>query len=162
MSEKKEKIKILDIGCGNAGFLKNVKEILGKKVFTIGLDLVDFDQKVDEKILGDAVYIPWPDNCDLIVSFRTLHEIGETEQIVKKVIESLSNEGIAVLSIRIQEIQQNNLEYLGLMTKKDTDFLIQIGKKGFFEKAKIESVESYKEKNEKKFLTGITILIEKS
>ncbi len=161
MVKEKSKIKVLDVGCGDAGFLNDLKKQFGEKVFTSGIDLIDFTG-TDEKIIGDALNAEWPKEFDLIVSFRTLHEIGNSEKILTKALDSLKKNGMAVLSFRMQEFVNGQLDFLGEMKQGDARFLQQIGERAYFKKAQIESVESFKKEKGIKFLNGVTLIMEKT
>ncbi len=102
LSEKGSPVKVMDIGCGNAGFLRDLKKMFGECVETIGVDLVEPADGggVDEMVVGDALEMPFQDDVDFVFSFRSLHEIGEPEKIVEKVYNCLSPGGKAFLSFR--------------------------------------------------------------
>lgn len=133
-------VRILDIGCGNAGALKALRKKFGRKIFTIGIDLIDFDiatHKIDEKIVGDARDFDFPKKIDLAVSFRALHEIGEMKSVLPRIAKSLSPSGIALLSIRVHDVTTKKVFFSGSMQKLDEDFLFEIGKQDFWKDCKV-------------------------
>ena len=124
-------VRILDIGCGNAGALKGLRKQFGHRVHTMGLDLIDFDlatNKIDQKIIGDARTIALPKNLDLALSFRALHEIGNMPIVLPQITKSLSPSGIALLSVRVHDVTSKKSFFSGSITKKDEAFLMDIGK----------------------------------
>ncbi|MBN2127328.1 MAG: methyltransferase domain-containing protein [Candidatus Diapherotrites archaeon] len=121
--KKNKKIKVMDLGCGNAGALKELKKKFKEKIHCIGLDAVEFNEKeIDEKIIADAMKIKFPKEIDLIFSFRTIHLIGSVKELLNKTTVSLSSGGAAVYSIRIR----NNLNFEGKITELDELFLKKI------------------------------------
>ena len=107
----KEKVfvRIMDLGCGNAGFLSDLKKKFRESIHTIGIDLLAADKKPDEMIMGDALHSGFPKDIDFIFSFRTLHEVGEPEKIVEKVYASLADKGKAFLSFRTMDLYSGEI-----------------------------------------------------
>jgi SAM-dependent methyltransferase len=96
----KDCVRVLDLGCGDAGFLNGLKRVFGEKVHTIGIDLVVPENEPDEFLQGDALHIDFSGDVDFVFSFRALHEIGEPCLVVQKVYYSLAKTGRAFLSFR--------------------------------------------------------------
>ncbi len=128
MLKKKPKIRIMDVGCGNAGALTELKQKYKNKIHCIGLDLIEFESKIDEKIIRDALTTNFPKKIDLIISFRTLHLIGNIKKILEKTTVSLVVGGLAIYSIRIR----NGLDFTGVINSIDEDFLSKIVADGVF------------------------------
>jgi ubiquinone/menaquinone biosynthesis C-methylase UbiE len=127
----KRKMRILDIGCGNAGALKELKKKFGKRIETIGMDLVPFPTlNADHGIIGNALEKKLPNNCDLVFSFRTLHEIGSSEVMVKEICRILAPEGTALLAFRLRTFSNGVLEWIGEMEEADEYFLFRIAEDG--------------------------------
>lgn len=126
-------VKVLDIGCGDAGALSGMKQRFGKKVQTIGLDLIAFPEKnADVLLVGDALELAFPDNCNLVFSFRALHEIGFAEKILEKVAACLAPKGIAILFFRLKNIVSQTAEWSGDMTEEDEQFLFSAAQQNRF------------------------------
>lgn len=137
--KEKQKIKIFDLGCGKAVALKELKEIFGEKVHTTGLDAVKTkNHGIDEFIQGDALAASFPENCDIIVSFRAMHEIGECRKMLEKIEHSLSSKGEAILSIRCQEFRENRIKNLGKIKQGDIEFLEETLAKKRFNSMRVE------------------------
>ncbi|MFH0955153.1 MAG: methyltransferase domain-containing protein [Candidatus Micrarchaeota archaeon] len=135
-------VRVLDVGCGNAGALKELKKEFGEKIFVIGMDLIDFDlatNKVDEKLIGNAQELVIPPNLDLVISFRALHEIGELETVLTRIAQSLSPLGIALLSVRLHDVTSKKSSFSGSITKKDEEFLVKIGGKNYWMDCKVKA-----------------------
>ena len=118
-------VNVLDIGCGNAGALGELKAKLGKRVHCMGLDFVDFQAGVDEKIIGNALEIELP-KADFIISFRALHEIGHVKEMLQKIAQALLAQGKAVLSIRAMALVNGKLELEESMRHEDVQYLKEL------------------------------------
>ena len=130
--ERKPVVRIMDLGCGDAGMLR---ELLRKHVGKIdphGVDQVA--PKVGKKGLqfheGDALTVQFPSDCDLIVSFRAMHEIGALHELIPKVAQALAIGGKAFLSIRIAEWEGEKLAFQGSITKQDLEWLRDVADVG--------------------------------
>ena len=133
---------VLDIGCGNAGALNELKKLFGGKVIVKGIDLMPAEKKIDEFIQGSIIEEPLPRENDLVVSFRVLHEVGNIEKALSKIAECLAPLGKAVLSIRCQGFEGNKVKFLGRMTNQDLEFLQKITKKKRFNGVKVKGKEA--------------------
>ncbi|MBS3061929.1 MAG: class I SAM-dependent methyltransferase [Candidatus Diapherotrites archaeon] len=152
-------VRVLEIGCGKARALFELKEKFGKKVETIGIDLVVPKKNHSDVFLeGDAWRIPFPRECNVIFSFRALHEVGFSKDMVQKITEALGIGGVGLLSFRIAESIGGKKSFLGEMTEADEVFLVDlplvvngcsIVKTIFFDKA------------DPKIVSGIFLKIEK-
>src|SRR5207249_8649920 len=85
--------RVLDVGCGDAGALCALAEQFPGRVDAMGLDLVPPDAPGVRPLAGDALRTPLPEECDLVLSFRALHEIGQIDTIVPKVARALAPRG---------------------------------------------------------------------
>lgn len=133
-----KKIRVFDLGCGKAVALGELKQVFGERVFAIGLDAIkEENHQIDEFITGDALQEEFPKNCDIVVSFRAMHEIGSCKKIIEKIEKSLAEKGRAFLSIRCQEFKDNRIRNLGKITQKDMDFLLGVLEKKSFGTLKI-------------------------
>ena len=115
--------RVLDIGAGNAGALTELKKKFGQRVQVIGLDLFAPSGPVDEFLVGDANSLEWPKDCNLVISFRAMHEMGRTEHLLRKTAATLAPGGLAVLSIRAQYEAKNAIFPQGKLHEEDLDFL---------------------------------------
>ncbi len=165
MVEKKLKdkvfVKVMDIGCGNGGFLSELKKMFDESVHTIGVDLLAAEKRPDEMVIGDALEANFPKEVDFIFSFRTMHEIGEPEKMVQKIYGSLAAGGKAFLSFRtmdlyvpgkgIAEIREKEIKALQKMvrSRRFSSFLV-----GGFE-------VSVKDGKGKSHVAGINVFLEK-
>jgi SAM-dependent methyltransferase len=159
----KKRLRILDIGCGNAGALKDLKKKFGAKIETIGLDLIPFPSlNADKSVVGNALEKELPSKCDFVFSFRTLHEIGFSEGLVKEVCRCLSLHGTALLAFRLRSLSNGALEWAGDMEETDEKFLFGIAEKGRFEGCRVFGRVSFENlSNNEKTPTGIFIKIKK-
>lgn len=159
----KKRLRILDIGCGNAGALKDLKKKFGAKIETIGLDLVPFPSaNADKSVIGNALEKELPQKCDFVLSFRTLHEIGFSGGLVKEVCRCLSLHGTALLAFRLRSIAGAAMEWVGDIEESDEKFLFGIAEKGRFEGCKVFGRVAFENlSNNEKTPTGIFIKIKK-
>jgi SAM-dependent methyltransferase len=118
-------VRILDIGCGDAGALRALVAAYPGRVDAVGMDLVPPDA-ADSGVrvyAGDALRLPLPSQCDLIFSFRALHEIGGLDAMIPKIARALAAGGRAFLSIRIAEEEEGRIVPQGLITPRDVQWL---------------------------------------
>jgi SAM-dependent methyltransferase len=121
-------VRVLDIGCGTGGALSELKERFTERVETLGVDLLPCqDTRVDQCIAGDAWTVPFPPDCGVVFSFRALHEIGHSADLVSKVCASLSDNGTALLSFRVATVEDGKRTFLGEMSTADESFLVSLG-----------------------------------
>lgn len=144
--QRKSIARILDLGCGQAGALKELKQKFGEKVFVAGIDLVKTDG-LDEFVQGDAVFVDFPQNIDLIFSFRAMHEFRPLEKVFEKICGSLCTGGKAFLSVRCQQFTSQGLFFHGNMTGQDLDFLKKIINAKEYKGTKITGIEIGETKN---------------
>jgi SAM-dependent methyltransferase len=112
--------RILDIGCGDAGALGELRTRFGRSIRALGIDLVPPpDGRLDEFVSGDAAGAGLPAECDLILSFRALHEIGRPLEMIEQVLQSLTTGGRAILSIRTMDTNRRPLCYAGIIDGED-------------------------------------------
>ena len=158
--KRKGKAVVLDIGCGDAGALAELKKIYGDKIEVRGIDSEDLDAdkkiKVDVFVKGDFLDKELPQKNDLVFSFRALHESGELEISVEKIEKSLAPLGKAVLLIRIRD-ENGALE--GNMQEEDEEFIVKSAKKGKLGKSSVKIVAAFDEKRE--FITGVVLKLER-
>ncbi len=125
---RKETCCVLDIGCGNANALRTLNELFGKRVHTVGVDLVPPAEKkgVDVFLEGDAHNLEWGEAFDLIFSFRVLHQMGELVHILTKIGKSLSPGGRAYVWIRMREPSGNGtFRFVGEMNEEEERGLLR-------------------------------------
>jgi predicted TPR repeat methyltransferase len=159
-------MRIMDLGCGDAGMLK---ELLRKYPGTLeahGVDLVA--PKVGKRGLtvheGDALAVDLPRDCDLILSFRSMHEMGAVDSLIPKVAEALTVGGKAFLSIRIAEATPVGLEFQGRITHGDLDWLRAASNSGMINDARITTVEvggTIPGKKKEAFVRGVNVFLER-
>jgi len=126
MIRERKQLRLLDIGCGNGVALKELKEAYKERVYCIGMDLKKPGvEKIDEFIEGNALEKDFPKNIDVVLSFRSIHEIGECKKILGKIRKCLAEKGQAFLSIRCQELKQGIIQNLGKISKQDIAFLLE-------------------------------------
>ncbi len=154
---------VMDIGCGEANALKELKAKFKDRVHTCGVDLVKPGkmQGVDEFVHEDAFSAFLPHKQDIIVSFRSLHEIGHCEEMLKKLAECLAEGGVAVLSVRLQEDRHDSLICLGETTHDDVEFVVNLANLDHFEKCKVTVYGTMVPYVHGRFLAGATIVLEK-
>ena len=97
--KRKGKAVVLDLGCGNAGALNDLKKLYGARVSVKGIDLEKPEFNIDEFVQGNFLEAKLPQKNDLVFSFRALHESGEIEKMVSRTEQSLAPLGKALLVI---------------------------------------------------------------
>ena len=159
--KNKKVVKILDVGCGNAGFLAELNDLFGEKIHTIGVDLLAPEKPINEVILGDAVEVNFPKDVDFVFSFRTLHEIGEPEKIIKKIYSSLAKEGKAFLSFRTMDLYAGGKGIAELKAKeiKKLRKMVELGKLKEFNVSGFEV--SIKDEKGNTHVAGVNVFLEK-
>ena len=154
-------IRVMDLGCGNAGFLHDLKRRFGESVHTIGVDLLAPEKAPDETVLGDALEVPFPKELDFVFSFRALHEIGGPEKIVEKVFQSLAKGGKAFLSFRTMDLYAGGegIAEIGGKEVKALQKMVRSGKlKGF----KVKGFEAtVNDEKGGKLTAGVNVFLEK-
>lgn len=138
--KRKQAIRVLDIGCGEAGALWGLKKKFGKKVHTIGIDLLDAEN-LDEFIKGNAAKVDFPKDIDLAVSFRAMHMLHPLRKVFEGACKSLAPHGNAFFSVRCQQIVGERLLFHGNLDATDLGFLKQVAKEGKLCGAKVKAVE---------------------
>jgi len=154
-------VKVLDLGCGNGGFLSDLKKNFKDSVHTIGIDLLAPEKKPDEIVLGDALNSNWPSEVDFIFSFRVLHEIGEPEKIIEKAYNALAQGGKAFLSFRTMDlyIGQDGIAEIGTKEIKSLQKMVKSEKSSSFAVKGFEV--SVKDSEGKSKVAGVNIFLEK-
>lgn len=118
---RKTPCRILDIGCGEGNALAKLKELYGERIHTAGIDLIPLTHKknVDEFVEGDVHEAALPIDCDIILSFRSLHEMGGLKTLIPKLAHSLAKGGRAYLWIRMRDASEGNPEFVGEMNEQE-------------------------------------------
>ncbi len=111
-------VKVMDIGCGNGGFLRDLKKTFGAAVHTIGVDLLVPEKKPGQIVAGDALEAEFPKDVDFVFSFRSMHEIGEPEKMVGKIRSCLAPGGKAFLSFRTMDLYAGGIGLAELGSKE--------------------------------------------
>ena len=112
--------RVLDIGCGDAGALGTLRTRFGRSICALGIDLVPPPEgRLDEFVTGDAAAAGLPSDCDLILSFRALHEVGRPLEMIEQVRGALTPGGRAILSIRTMDTNRRPLCYAGIIGGED-------------------------------------------
>lgn len=154
-------VRVMDIGCGNGGFLRDLEKMFGNRVHTIGLDLLAPDNAPDQMIVGDALEARFPKDLDFIFSFRSLHEIGEPEKIAKKAMESLAPGGKAFLSFRTLDLYAEE-KGIGEIGAKETKALQRMVRSHKLEGFSVNGFEvRVDDGNGKKVTAGVNVFLEK-
>lgn len=134
--------RLFDIGCGDAGALRTLAAEYGDRVDAHGCDLVTPEDTAPVHLLrGDALRAPFPPSCDLIVSFRALHEIGHLDTLVPKVARALARGGLAFLSVRIAEFVAGRIEPQGSITPRDVQWIRTTAAMGLVAGSRLRVVE---------------------
>ncbi len=140
--EAQPRARLLDIGCGDAGALREVVAAYGDRVDAHGCDLVVSPDTAPVHVQGgDAARLAFPADCDLVVSFRALHEIGQLETLVPKVARALARGGVAYLSVRIAEFAEGRVEPQGSITPRDVQWIRTTAAMGLVAGARLRAVE---------------------
>ncbi len=159
--EEKVFVRVMDIGCGNGGFLSDLKKIFDEGIHTIGVDLFTAEKAPDQIVVGDALDLELPVDVDFIFSFRALHEIGEPEKIVKKVYNSLAVGGKAFLSFRTLDICLGG-KGIGEIHTKETSALQKMVQTRKLENFKVDGYEvTVNSEKGKKITAGVNVFLKK-
>ncbi|HLC79279.1 MAG TPA: class I SAM-dependent methyltransferase [archaeon] len=159
--EEKVFVSVMDIGCGNGGFLSELKKEFDEQVHTIGVDLLAPEKQPDKVIIGDALEVEYPKEVDFIFSFRSLHEVGESAKMVKKIYNSLANGGKAFLSFRTMDMYVGSIG-IAEIGQKDISELEKMVRARKFENFMVGGFEvSVKDEKGKKHTAGINLFLEK-
>lgn len=154
-------VRVMDIGCGNGGFLFDLKKMFGDGVHTIGLDLLAPENAPDQVVVGDALEAEFPKDVDFIFSFRSLHEIGEPEKIVKKAFGSLAAGGKAFLSFRTLDLYALG-KGIGKIGAKETKALQRMVRSRKLEGFSVNGFEArVGDGDGKKATAGVNVFLEK-
>ena len=133
-------VRVLDIGCGNGGFLADLKKIFDEHIHTIGADLLAPEHAPDQLVLGDALEAEFPKDLDFVFSFRSLHEIGGPQKMVEKIYASLADGGRAYLSFRTMDLYMGG-KGIAEITSKDTKALQKMVRSRKLGSFKVEGFE---------------------
>lgn len=154
-------VKAMDIGCGNAGFLAELKKLFGESIHTIGVDLLAPEHRPDEMVIGDALEAAFPKDIDFVFSFRSLHEIGEPEKMVEKIYACLAPAGKAFLSFRTMDMYMGGkgIAEIGTRETKALQKMVRSRKLSNFIVSGHEV--TVKGENGKKRTAGINVFLEK-
>ena len=154
-------VKIMDLGCGDGGFLAELKKIFGDSIHTIGVDILACHKAPDEMITGDALHVTFPPDLDFVFSFRSMHEIGEPEKMIEKIHSSLAKGGKAFLSIRTMDmyVGGKGIAEIGEKEIKALQKMVRSGKlKGF----KVKGFEAtVNDEKGGKLTAGVNVFLEK-
>ncbi|MBI5553122.1 MAG: class I SAM-dependent methyltransferase [Candidatus Diapherotrites archaeon] len=160
---RKPLVRVMDVGCGNGGFLRDLKTVFGKQVQTVGVDLVNPEFEPDEMRVGDALALEFSSDYDLIFSFRSLHEIGEPELITLKIYFALGKGGKAFLSFRTADFLSGSVG-LAEITEHEISFLQRLAREkklaGFSVNVK-EVFFPQQPDSGKKTMAGVNVFLEK-
>lgn len=137
--QRKKSCRILDVGCGNANALHELKQHAGAGVHTIGIDLLPLEHAsyVDAFIQGDVHESPIPGECDLILSFRALHEMGDLSTLLLRFAAALAPAGRAYLWIRMREYANGGPVFVGEMNILEEKTLLALEEKPVLDGCKI-------------------------
>lgn len=158
--DEKKKAKIFDIGCGEAGALKELKQLFGKKVTVCGADAIK-TTGLDEFVFGNAAKKSFPAKCELVISFRALHEIANLKTVFEKISKSLSTGGLVILSIRLQQQVGERIFFHGNLTQADMDFLGEIEKIEEFKGLKVLVIKIWQKHGEQDSVSGANVFLSK-
>ncbi|MDO8428302.1 MAG: methyltransferase domain-containing protein [Candidatus Diapherotrites archaeon] len=123
----RKKVRLLDLGSGEGQALKELKNLFKNQIETIGMDLLNSPKEnFDRFILGNILEKEFPKECDIILGFRSLHEIGNIEKNLEKISQALKIGGLAFLSIRIQDSHNGVMQWIGKIIEQDLKFLQKI------------------------------------
>jgi SAM-dependent methyltransferase len=157
---RKDVCRILDIGCGNAQALGMLKKEFGPRVFVSGIDLLPPAVELDGFIEGNIHAVNFPKKFDLIISFRSLHEMGGLENLIPKIASSLAPKGRAYLWIRIREIVSGKPIFTGEMNEKEEAFLFSLSSQRELHGVKILAQPVYEPlPGAKSVVTGFTVVM---
>ncbi|MBI4210330.1 MAG: class I SAM-dependent methyltransferase [Candidatus Diapherotrites archaeon] len=159
--EEKVFVKVMDIGCGDCGFLGELKKMFGEHVHTIGVDLLAPLNGPDHMVIGDALEAAFPREVDFVFSFRAMHEIGEPEKMVKKVYACLAPGGRAFLSFRTMDLHAG-VQGMGEIGEKEVKALRKMVRSRKLGNFIVDGREvSVSGVNGKKLTAGVNVFLEK-
>ncbi len=152
---------VMDLGCGNGGFLADLKKTFDEEVHTVGVDLLAAEKMPGKMIIGDALEAEFPFEADFVFSFRSLHEIGEPEKMAEKIYSCLAEGGKAFLSFRTTDLYIGG-PGLAELGEKDIKALQQMVRKSKFRNFKVKGFEvNVNDEKGKKVTAGVNIFLEK-
>jgi SAM-dependent methyltransferase len=123
--KQKGSCRVLDIGCGNGQALHELKQHVSSLVHTAGIDLLPLHDKkmLDEFTCGNVHDVPLPSECDIILSFRALHEMGSLEKLIPRITKSLASNGRAYLWVRFRYVNHGKILLEGEMNEHEEKYL---------------------------------------
>jgi len=95
---KNKKISVLDVGCGNGNYLKQ----LPKKYKTLGID-IKIDKENPKLIESDFIKYKFKNKFDLIIFSHSLEHFINPIMAINKAKKLLNNKGIVIISIPISD-----------------------------------------------------------
>lgn len=107
----KERLKVLEVGCGSCSYVD-----LGKDAYIVGIDIsqkqLDRNEVLNEKILADVETYQLPENeFDVVICWWILEHLSQPEKALINCQKALKKEGIMILAI------PNVKSIKGLITK---------------------------------------------
>lgn len=123
--QHKNVVRVLDVGCGSGRALHELKTFFGSALVTLGIDAVAWPARaaLDSFTEGDVHQIILPSNIDLLVSFRSVHEMASLPTLIPRLVQCLSVGGLAILSIRLHTLSPAGVISEGALTPADDNCL---------------------------------------
>jgi len=111
--------RLIEIGCGKGGFVK----LAGNYFNTEGVDVSEYAVDFAREYTGKRIKLSDVQkeglrrkSYDVVAAFNVLEHLDETEKVVRKIHESLKNEGVLIGSV------PNNFGIVGGINTKLTNF----------------------------------------
>ncbi len=163
----KTRVRVLDIGCGNGQALHELKERFSARIHTIGIDLLPLEnpEMLDEFIQGDVHEAPLPQNCDLILSFRSLHEMGNLPPLIPRIALSLTQGGRAYLWVRMRDYFEQKIVFSEEMSAEEEKGLLELSHQALLNECKtlVEPIlQPNPENPDETFVAGYVVLLYKT
>ncbi|MGQ0739690.1 MAG: class I SAM-dependent methyltransferase [Bacteroidota bacterium] len=102
--QAKKDISLLEVGCGTGYVLKGLSglpgiKLSGSEIFLEGLKFTQMRLPDIELVQLDATKMPFREKFDIVGAFDVLEHIGEDEQVMKQVNQSLKPGGYFLISV---------------------------------------------------------------
>jgi SAM-dependent methyltransferase len=98
LNEKKE-IRLADVGCGQGAFLKHIKKTYPtEKPGLNGIDFIKNEYPGIQFESGDFLEMNFERGYNIITSFMVIEHVIDPRLFVKKMVDSLTNDGVIVVN----------------------------------------------------------------
>ncbi len=94
-----EKIKMVDVGCGQGTFLKHILNTYKKDSLELsGIDIISNSYPGIKFESGDFLEMDFNENYNIITNFMVIEHVIDPHLFVNKMVKSLTNDGVIVIN----------------------------------------------------------------